>query len=73
MANIVFVGPFYNYNCWHCLFSRFYAALNGILTIRNLERTDAKKYQCIATNKHGYDTSEVNLNVKGEIEISFDR
>eukprot|EP00794_Sanderia_malayensis_P018225 gene18225-20043_t len=46
--------------------SRFYAALTGVLTIRSLKKSDAKKYRCIASNKHGSNASDVTLIVKSE-------
>ena len=39
---------------------------NSLLRIRNVQKKDAGVYECVASNKYGWDSGRLNLTVSGK-------
>ena len=50
---------------------RYHAAINGILTIKQVAMSDAKQYKCTAENKLGTNTTDFRVVVQGLSVVSI--
>ena len=54
-----------------CFPFRYHAAINGILTIKQVAMSDAKQYKCTAENKLGTNTTDFRVVVQGRYVVNF--